>query len=87
MKTVWRYFPLIVVVFIVAACGYRNPNVYTGPSKIIYLNAMEKQNQPIGARFTNIPVADQMVPKNRFHYHGQKKGQGLILSLAVKSYR
>lgn len=37
MKRPWRILPLIAVVLLVTACGYHNPNVYTGPSKTIYL--------------------------------------------------
>lgn len=48
MKTVWRFFPLIVVVLIVAACGYHNPNVYTGPSKTIYLAEWKNRTSELG---------------------------------------
>jgi outer membrane lipopolysaccharide assembly protein LptE/RlpB len=37
VKTSWRIFSLIAVILLVTACGYHNPNVYTGPSKTIYL--------------------------------------------------
>jgi outer membrane lipopolysaccharide assembly protein LptE/RlpB len=37
VKRSWRIFPLIAVILLVTACGYHNPNVYTGPSKTIYL--------------------------------------------------
>jgi outer membrane lipopolysaccharide assembly protein LptE/RlpB len=48
VKTVWRFFPLIVVVLIVAACGYHNPNVYTGPSKTIYLAEWKNRTSELG---------------------------------------
>ncbi len=37
MQRSWRIFPLVAVILLVTACGYYNPNVYTGPSKTIYL--------------------------------------------------
>lgn len=37
MKTVRKYIPIVVLLFLVVACGYRNPNVYTGPPKAIYI--------------------------------------------------
>lgn len=38
MKTIKFSLPLIlVVVFILSSCGYRNPYVYTGPDKKIYI--------------------------------------------------
>lgn len=48
MKTVCRYFFLIGAVFIVTGCGYRNPNVYSGPSKVIYLNEWKNRTSQLG---------------------------------------
>ncbi len=36
------------MVFIVTGCGYRNPNVYSGPSKIIYLNEWKNRTSQLG---------------------------------------
>ena len=48
MKKVWRYSCLIVVMVSVAACGYHNPNVYTGPSKTIYLTEWKNRTSELG---------------------------------------
>lgn len=48
MKTVWRLFPLIVLALIVTACGYRNPNVYSGPHKAIYLTEWKNRTSELG---------------------------------------
>lgn len=45
---IWRFFPLIVVAFIVTACGYHNPNVYNGPSKTIYLAEWKNRTSQLG---------------------------------------
>ncbi len=48
MKIFWQIVPLIVVVFIVTACGYYNPNVYNGPSKTIYLAEWKNRTSQLG---------------------------------------
>ena len=57
MRTFWRFFPLvslasltslIVVVLLVTACGYHNPNVYNGPSKSIYLAEWKNRTSELG---------------------------------------
>lgn len=48
MKTVWRFFPLLIVALIVTACGYHNPNVYNGPSKTIYLTEWKNRTSELG---------------------------------------
>ncbi len=37
MKTIRRLLPLLLVALVVTACGYRNPNIYSGPPKTVYL--------------------------------------------------
>ncbi|MBU1565370.1 MAG: hypothetical protein KJ630_07060 [Proteobacteria bacterium] len=48
MKTVSRLFPLIVIACIVAACGYRNPNIYNGPHKNIYITEWKNRTSELG---------------------------------------
>lgn len=48
MKIVCRLFPLIVVACIVAACGYRNPNIYNGPHKSIYITEWKNRTSELG---------------------------------------
>ncbi len=48
MKTVCRLFPLLIVVCIVAACGYRNPNIYNGPHKSIYITEWKNRTSELG---------------------------------------
>ena len=48
MKKAWRFFPLLIVVLIATACGYHNPNIYTGPSKTIYLTEWKNRTSELG---------------------------------------
>ncbi len=48
MKKAWRFFPLLIVVLIATACGYHNPNIYTGPSKSIYLTEWKNRTSELG---------------------------------------
>ncbi len=48
MKTVCRLFPLIIIACIVAACGYRNPNIYNGPHKNIYITEWKNRTSELG---------------------------------------
>ena len=48
MKIVCRLFPLIVIACIVAACGYRNPNIYNGPHKSIYITEWKNRTSELG---------------------------------------
>jgi len=47
VKAVCRLFPLIVIVCIVAACGYRNPNIYNGPHKTIYITEWKNRTSEL----------------------------------------
>ncbi len=48
MRIVCRLFPLIVIACIVAACGYRNPNIYNGPPKSIYITEWKNRTSELG---------------------------------------
>lgn len=48
MKTVRQYIPIVVLLFLVVACGYRNPNVYTGPAKTIYITEWKNRTNQLG---------------------------------------
>jgi hypothetical protein len=48
VKIPWRFFPLLIVVCIVTACGYRNPNIYNGPPKTIYLAEWKNRTSRLG---------------------------------------
>jgi len=39
---------LIVIACIVAACGYRNPNIYNGPHKSIYITEWKNRTSELG---------------------------------------
>ncbi len=47
MRKVWRFFPLIILVITIAACGYHNPNVYSGPDKTIYLTEWKNRTSEL----------------------------------------
>lgn len=48
MNTFCRVFPLLIMVFIVTACGYHNPNIYSGPPKTIYLAEWKNRTRSLG---------------------------------------
>lgn len=48
MKKAWRILTLVAVMAVIAACGYHNPNVYTGPSKTIYLTEWKNRTSELG---------------------------------------
>lgn len=37
MKKIFKYLPIALVVMLITSCGYKNPNIYTGPHKTIYV--------------------------------------------------
>lgn len=47
MKIVIRLMPLILVACIITACGYHNPNVYSGPPKSIYLTEWKNRTNEL----------------------------------------
>jgi outer membrane lipopolysaccharide assembly protein LptE/RlpB len=48
VKTVCRFLPLLVMILLVSACGYHNPNVYSGPAKTIYLAEWKNRTSQLG---------------------------------------
>ncbi len=48
VKTVYRLIFLLIAVFIVAGCGYHNPNVYSGPEKSVYITEWKNRTSNLG---------------------------------------
>ncbi|MFW2366756.1 MAG: LPS assembly lipoprotein LptE [Desulforhopalus sp.] len=48
MQTIRQYIPIVVLLFLVVACGYRNPNVYSGPDKTIYITEWKNRTNQLG---------------------------------------
>lgn len=48
MKTVLRSATIMLLLILVASCGYRNPNVYSGPSKVIYATEWKNRTSELG---------------------------------------
>ena len=48
MKTVCRVFSFLIAACIFASCGYHNPNVYTGPHKVIYTTEWKNRTSELG---------------------------------------
>lgn len=48
MKIMWRYIPLLLLAVVITACGYRNPNVYNGPTKAIYITEWKNRTSELG---------------------------------------
>ena len=48
MKTLIRILPLfLVLTFGISSCGYRNPYIYTGPSKTIYITKWKNRTSEL----------------------------------------
>lgn len=48
MKTVLRTTTIMLFLILIASCGYRNPNVYSGPSKVIYATEWKNRTSELG---------------------------------------
>ena len=48
MKTIYVFFSLLIVAGLFTACGYHNPNLYTGPAKTIYLTEWANRTSELG---------------------------------------
>lgn len=48
MKKISLVFFLTIVLLLPTACGYRNPNIYNGPSKTIYLATWKNRTSRLG---------------------------------------
>ena len=47
MKPVHIFFPLLLLTVIFSSCGYRNPNVYSGPEKTIYITEWKNRTSEL----------------------------------------
>jgi outer membrane lipopolysaccharide assembly protein LptE/RlpB len=47
VKTISRFIPLMLLACIITACGYRNPNVYSGPEKSIYITQWKNRTSEL----------------------------------------
>ncbi len=49
LKTISRLLPLVIgIVLLFTACGYRNPNVYNGPEKSIFIKTWKNRTNKLG---------------------------------------
>jgi len=48
LKRAWLLSPFFAVLLFSAGCGYHNPNVYTGPSRTIYLTEWKNRTSELG---------------------------------------
>lgn len=48
MKMVGRIVVFFFVACVLASCGYRNPNVYSGPHKVIYITEWKNRTSELG---------------------------------------
>lgn len=47
MKILLRLFPILLLALVITSCGYRNPNVYSGPSKTIYITEWKNRTSEL----------------------------------------
>lgn len=48
MKSIFQGAVAVLFVALIASCGYRNPNVYNGPSKVIYATEWKNRTSELG---------------------------------------
>jgi len=48
VKTVLKNATIMLVLILVTSCGYKNPNVYNGPSKVIYATEWKNRTSELG---------------------------------------
>ncbi len=48
MKTVLKNVTIMLFLILVASCGYKNPNVYNGASKVIYATEWKNRTSELG---------------------------------------
>lgn len=47
MKNILRLIPVLAIVLLLCQCGYKNPNVYSGPPKTIYLKEWQNRTNEL----------------------------------------
>jgi len=77
---------LLVAVLIIAACGYHNPNVYSGPSRTIYITDWKNRTSELGI---NTKLYQSLVRwfqnSGSLHISSERQGADLILAGEIKS--
>jgi len=48
VKMICRLIPMMLLACIITACGYSNPNIYSGPSKTIYITEWKNRTSELG---------------------------------------
>lgn len=43
-----KYIPFLLIAAVLVGCGYKNPNVYTGPHKTIYVKEWKNRTSQLG---------------------------------------
>ena len=85
MKIVIRC-TLLVALFLLAACGYRNPYVYNGPDKTIYITDWKNRSSELGINTTLYQSLVRWFQKSgSLHISAERQGADLILAGEVKS--
>jgi outer membrane lipopolysaccharide assembly protein LptE/RlpB len=87
LKTFSRLLPLwIVLVALLAACGYHNPYVYNGPAKVIYITDWKNRTSELGL---NSKIYQSLVrwfqKSGSISVTKDKKGADLILAGEITS--
>jgi len=77
---------LLAAVLLAAACGYHNPNVYSGPNRTIYITEWRNRTNELGI---NTRLYQSLVRwfqnSSALHVSSEQQGADLILAGEIKS--
>lgn len=81
MKKISRIFSIFLLAILLTSCGYRNPNVYTGPAKKIYITEWKNRTSELGLNSDIYRTLTKWFQKaSSITTVRQKKGADLILA-------
>lgn len=94
MHTCRHFFVLLALLVLLAGCGYHNPNIYTGPDRVIHLSNWKNRTNELGldARFYQTlhrwyqRSGSITVTKNKEDAQLVLAGEIISLSLPSRSY-
>ena len=87
MKTAIRCCTLfIAALLLLASCGYRNPNIYNGPDRTVYITDWKNRTSELGI---NTKLYQSLIRwfqnSKSLHVSAERQGADLILAGEIKS--
>ena len=86
MKTAIRCTLFIAALLLLASCGYRNPNIYNGPDRTVYITDWKNRTSELGI---NTKLYQSLIRwfqnSKSLHVSAERQGADLILAGEIKS--